>query len=306
MVHRLQFHAMGCDMLACVDNGLDQPPAMLSEVPAWFEEWEQTFSRFRLDSELSRLNRANSRPEPVSEAFWQVFQSALVAEQVTGGLVTPTVADAVLETGYDRDFSLLAGQTMPPLELIAAAIHPLAAVIWDETTHSICLPEGVHLDLGGIAKGWSAHQAMRRLESCGAALMNSGGDVAMSGPLLDGSPWEIGVFNPFNRSEYVEMLFFEEACGVATSGRDRRRWVQGDQPRHHIIDPRSGLSAQTDVMTATVIAPTVMEAEAAAKAVLIQGSQAGSAWLEADPALAGLLILEDGQMIYSQRMEKYL
>jgi len=76
--------------------------------------------------------------------------------------------------------------------------------------------------------------------------------------------------------------------------------------RHHIIDPHTGLSAESDVLSATIVAPTAVEAEAAAKSALIRGSQAGMAWLEADPALAGLLILNDGQVLYSERIHPYL
>lgn len=307
MVHRLQFRAMGTEMLVCVDNGADQPPTELADVPNWFEEWEQTLSRFRVTSELSRLNRAGGQPVAVSEIFWQVFQSALIAEKTTSGLVTPTVADAVREVGYDRDFALLANQTLDPLNSTLGAVSPLDAVTWDEETRTIYLPEGVRLDFGGIAKGWAAEQVVQRLKHLGSVLMNCGGDIAMSGPLLDGSPWEIGVFKPFDRSSgYLGMMYFRDGCGVATSATDRRRWVQGSQLRHHIIDPHTGLPAASDVVSATVVAPTAIEAEAAAKSVLIRGSAAGLAWLEDDPNLAALVILSNGQILYSARIHEYL
>ena len=95
-------------------------------------------------------------------------------------------------------------------------------------------------------------------------------------------------------------------CGVATSGKNRRNWTRNGLLHHHIIDPRTGIPAQSDVLTATVVAPTVLEAEAAAKALLILGSQAGMAWLEANPLLAGLLILEDGQVVCNTLMQEYL
>jgi thiamine biosynthesis lipoprotein len=97
-----------------------------------------------------------------------------------------------------------------------------------------------------------------------------------------------------------------ERGGVATSGKDYRRWQLDSVWQHHIIDPRTGLPAQTDVLTATVIAPSAVEAEVAAKVALISGSRAGLEWLEADPTLAGMLVLEDGQRIYSQRIHEYL
>jgi thiamine biosynthesis lipoprotein len=307
MVHRLAFRAMGTDMLVCVDNGSDQPPAELADVPGWFEEWERSLSRFRVDSELTRLNRAGTQPVPVSESLWQIFQSALQMEEFTEGLVTPTIAEAVIEVGYDRDFSLLAGQTLSPFESQPARVSPLSLVTWDESSHTICLPENVQLDFGGIAKGWAAEQTVARLKPLGSALMNCGGDIAMSGALLDGSPWEIGIFKPFDRSgDYIGMMYFREACGVATSSTDRRRWMQGNVMRHHIIDPHTGLSADSDVLCATLVAPTAVEAEAAAKSALIRGGQAGIAWIESQPTLAGLLILNDGQVLYSERINQYL
>lgn len=307
MVHRLNFRAMGTEMLFCVDNGSDQPPVELANVLTWFEKWEQILSRFRPDSELSQLNRAGSQPILVSETLWEVFQSALTAEKFTNGLVTPTIAKAVLDVGYDRDFKLMVGQTLVSIMFEPATVSPLDLVTWDESTRCIYLPEGVQLDFGGVAKGWAAQQVVQRLKHEGSVLMNCGGDIAMSGPLLDGSPWEVGVYKPFDRSNgYIGMMYFNQNCGVATSATDRRRWMQGGQLRHHIIDPRSGLPAATDVISATVVAPTAVEAETAAKSVLIRGSVDGLDWLESNPDLAGLLILENGQILYSQRISEYL
>jgi thiamine biosynthesis lipoprotein len=294
-------------MLVCVDNGADQPPIELVDVPNWFEEWEQALSRFRVTSELSQLNRMAGQPVSVSETLWQVFQSALAAEKSTGGLVTPTVAEAVREVGYDRDFSLLAGQTLAPFTSAFGVVSPLDDITWDESTRTIYLPAGVQLDFGGIAKGWAAEQVVQRLKHHGSALMNCGGDIALSGALLNGNPWEIGVYKPFDRSSgYIGMLYFYQGCGVATSSTDRRRWKQGNILRHHIIDPATGLPAVSDIVSATVVAPTAIDAEAAAKSVLIRGSAAGLDWLESDPDLAALLIVEDGQILYSTRIHQYL
>ena len=165
----------------------------------------------------------------------------------------------------------------------------------------------MELDFGGIAKGWAAEQAVQRLKHHGSALMNCGGDIFMSGPLLNGNPWEIGIHRPFDRSSgYIGRMYFHQSCGVATSATDRRRWMQGEMMRHHIIDPNTGQSADSDVVSATIVAPTAIEAETAAKSVLIRGSEEGLAWLESNPALAGLIMLENGKILYSQRINQYL
>jgi thiamine biosynthesis lipoprotein len=146
---------------------------------------------------------------------------------------------------------------------------------------------------------------MERLQTEGPALVDAAGDIAISGPRAGGGPWQIGVADPFHKEEEIEILFLNR-CGVATSGKDRRRWHRDGALKHHIINPLTNQPAETDVLTVTVIAPDVMQAEAAAKAALIQGSGPGLEWIEAHPGFAALFILDDGQMIYSQNMEEYL
>jgi len=305
MLHRLPFRAMGGDMLAILESGTKFPPAILGEVPGWFEGWEQTLSRFRPDSELSRLNQAFDQPVQVSDTLWDVFQYALSAETITNGLVTPTVLDALLEAGYSQSFdNLPRSQSQHGLQVLSA-VNPLSMVTWDEKSQTICLPYGVRLDFGGVAKGWAAHQTAERLKEYGSALMNAAGDIAISGSLANGASWQIGIRNPFESGADFENLNLRR-CGVATSGKDRRHWNQNGLPRHHIIDPYTGQPAETNVVTATIVAPTVMEAEAAAKATLILGAEEGLKWIEADPVLAGIIVLENGHTLYSQRINEYL
>jgi thiamine biosynthesis lipoprotein len=305
MLHRLPFRAMGGDMLAILEAETDSPPSILEEVPKWFEGWEQVLSRFRPDSELSRLNRTFDQPVEVSDTLWDVFQYSQSAETITNGLVTPTVLDAMIGAGYNQNFdSLPRNQIRQGLQDFSA-VSPLSLVTWDEKSQTICLPYGVRLDFGGVAKGWAAHQTAERLKKYGPTVMNAAGDIAISDSLANGEPWKIGVSNPFEKDTDFETLKLNR-CGVATSGRDRRRWNQNGLPRHHIIDPQTGQPAETNVMTATIVAPTVMEAEAAAKAVLILGGEEGPKWIESDPSLAGIIVLENGHTSYSQRINRYL
>ena len=294
---------MGCEMLAAVDH--EAGPVLLSRVPKWFEEWEQCLSRFRYDSELTRLNQIHERPVRVSETLWDVFQAARKAGQMTDGLVTPTLLDAVIEAGYDRPFEDL--PHLAPLTVASALTisPPLTVMAFDEPARTITLPANMGLDFGGVAKGWAAHQAMKWLQAEGPALIDAGGDIAISGPRADGSPWQIGIADPFQPGENAEMLCLN-ACGVATSGKDRRRWTRGGILQHHIINPFTNQPAETDLLTVTVIASNVMEAEAAAKAAFILGSRAGLEWVEVHPEYAGVFILDNGGILYTRNMDEYL
>lgn len=290
-------------MLAILDQPSNVAPPQLSAVPQWFESWEQCLSRFRPDSELSRLNRTFDQPVRVSRTLWEVLSVARSVQRQSGGLLTPTVLDALAQAGYDRDFTQLASDGIAdPGHGHHGTAPELATVLFNEGDHSVCLHKDVHLDLGGVAKGWAADRAMNLLRQEGPVLVDAAGDIAISGPNLNGDPWVIGVANPFHpRHDFLNLEL--HTGGVATSGRDRRRWMQGGHWRHHIIDPRSGQPALTDLLTVTVVAPDVMEAEAGAKTAFLLGSTAGLEWIEANTSLAGLLVLEDGTCRVSTRMQ---
>jgi FAD:protein FMN transferase len=299
-MQRLEFRAMGCHMTAVFDA--DRRAASVQDVPRWFEAWEQTFSRFRADSELSQLNQHAGQWRRVSAAMWEVIHLALVAARWTDGLFSPTILNALEAIGYDRSF-----------DEIAATAEPIAtrpdgqwqSIQRQSLKRSICLPPDVRLDLSGIVKGWAADRAAKKLGVLGPALIDAGGDVAVSGPRTDGSPWPIGVLNPFQPDQHFETLKIVQG-GVATSGKDYRRWLRDGKWQHHLIDPRTGLPAQTDVLSATVIAPTTYEAEIAAKVIAITGSEHGLVWLEEQPDYAAVIVREDSRAVYSAQMNHYL
>jgi FAD:protein FMN transferase len=303
MIYKTEFRAMGSRMLAA----LDIPPAgthhRLDRVPQWFEAWEAILSRFRPESELSQLNQNAGEAHKVSSSLWEVFELSLEANRQSGGLVTPLILDALVDAGYYTSFEQVA---MLPSDSWGGRPTPdVSQIEVDTLQRIILLPPNAHLDFGGVAKGWAAHKAMQKLKLYGPALVDAGGDIAISGLQADGQPWPVGVIDPFIPDQNLFTLRLGR-CGIATSGRDYRRWKQGDVWKHHIIDPRTGEPAETDIFSVSIIAPSVIEAEIATKVILISGSQDGLAWLEARPSLAGLLILDDGRQLYSPNFKNYL
>ncbi|MEI7646048.1 MAG: FAD:protein FMN transferase [Chloroflexales bacterium] len=295
-MERLEFRAMGCQMLAVIDGAGEATVAALQQVPVWFAGWEQCLSRFQIDSELSQLNADAGFWVPLSETLWAVLTVAIEAARQSGGIVTPTLLDAIRAAGYTQDFAAGPGASAPAQIPSATA---WTTIDLDPRLRAVRLPEGIHLDLGGIAKGWAADEAAHRLAAYGPALIDAGGDIAVSGPMADGAPWPIGIENPLSPDAPLGLLMLVGG-GVATSGRDYRRWQVGDVWCHHIIDPRNGQPAQTDSLTATVIAPSAREAEMAAKLLFILGDE-GLAWIEDRPGYAGMVLREDGKQQASRR-----
>lgn len=234
-----------------------------------FERLEQTMSRFRDDSELSRLNRAGVA-ENASRDLVRVVELALAAREATGGRFDPTVHDAVVAAGYDRTFDAVA-----PDAPAAAAAPPArcgGGVRVDEAR--IALDPGSHLDLGGIGKGYAVDRVAELLAVLGPCLVNAGGDLAVRG-----GSWPVGVTDDLT----LELTH----GGIATSGRDRRRWLRDGEERHHLIDPSTGRPATAGPLRVTVVAGSAAAAEIAAKA----------AFLGADIDLPHVVVTDDGHTI---------
>ncbi|MBI4786945.1 MAG: FAD:protein FMN transferase [Chloroflexi bacterium] len=302
-MQRIEFRAMGCQMAAMVDTCDAGVAKRLAQVPTWFEEWDRALSRFRPDSELSRLNRSQGGAVRVGQVLWQVLGQARAAARQSDGLVTPALLDHVEAAGYDQSFERLA-PWMGPTEFATPPVRDWRAIELDSSAHTVRLPPAMRLDLGGIAKGWAADQAVARLSRYGPALVDAGGDIAISGPMEGGERWPVAVADPMAPERDIARLWLDREA-VATSGRDYRCWPRDGKWQHHIIDPRTGRPAETDVLSATVIAPTATEAEMAAKVTLILGSAAGLAWIEAREQLAALLVLENGRVLRSRQMGDY-
>jgi thiamine biosynthesis lipoprotein len=266
--------------------------ARLAHAVAFLRWAEARLSRFAPNSELARLNRWAGAPMRVSRLMFAVIRAAVTAAEATGGLFDPTVLQALLGAGYDRSFD----QLRPRPDRPDARPHDEApttgqwrAVRLDDSARTVWLPRGVGLDLGGIAKGWLADRLVRGLERCGAVYADMGGDVALSQPPPGAATWEIGIEDPRNPEALVGIVHVRRG-GIATSGVTRRAWTAGGEHRHHLIDPRTGRPAVTDLLSVTVAAPTATAAEVAAKAVLLLGRVRGERSLHMSDHLAGVLL----------------
>jgi thiamine biosynthesis lipoprotein len=242
---------------------------------------ERLLSRFDGESELSRLNARGAMA--VGAELLALVELALAAREQTGGRFDPTVHDALLAAGYDRSFERLEAdgrqEASAPVRC-GGAVHVEAAASW------ISLERGVRLDLGGIAKGYAADRAVAILADAGDCLVDAGGDIAVSG-----GRWPVGVETTDG------MLTLELAEGaIATSGRDRRRWMRGGAERHHLIDPSTGRPAAGGLLRVTVVAPSAAEAEVLAKELFLAGVPAAA--LEADTrGLAAVLVTDAGETL---------
>ncbi|HEY4844145.1 MAG TPA: FAD:protein FMN transferase [Candidatus Dormibacteraeota bacterium] len=257
------FDALGstCELLS-----LGSGQAALERCERWIRDAEARFTRFLPDSELAGLNTSDGRYVPVSAEMFAMLQAALWAFQESAGLVNAAVLPALVAAGYDRPFrqgltepSVLNGTQLPPLPEV---------LILDPATRSAALAPGAALDLGGIVKGALADALIDELGE--DAVCNLGGDLRVRGAGPEGDGWHIGLCD----GSVVAL----PNGAVCTSGTTSRRWGHS---MHHLIDPRTGLPARSDVAEVSVVTDTALRGEVYAKSALLMGAAAGTDFLEA-------------------------
>ena len=249
-----------CELLAV---GL--PERALERAEDWVRAAEARFSRFEAASELSRLNQAGGAWTDVSPQMGRMLRACLDAYRRSNGLVNAAVLPALVAAGYSRRFT--EGLTSP-LALAPRPVPALPEVFeLDLGRRRARLAPGCGLDLGGIAKGVLADELAMRLGE--NVVCNLGGDLRVRGDGL-GDGWRVGLPD----GQTVAM----RSGALATSGTWKRRW---GARLHHLIDPRTGAPAATDVRWVSVAADDGLSGEIHAKSAVLLGFNAGRRFLEA-------------------------
>jgi thiamine biosynthesis lipoprotein len=250
-------------------------PAALSRARAITDQQlaavDEACSRFRPDSEISRLNFANGRLFAVSELLWALIAEAVRAAEVSDGAVDPTVAQALIAAETGR----------PP-----ASVPGWRNVALDQTRRAIRLDHGAQLDLGATAKAWAADRCGERIAAelgCGV-LVSLGGDIAVAGPAPE-TGWQVKVADDHAADPKAPgPTVTIRSGGLATSSTT----VRGP----HIIDPATGAPAEVCWRTVSVAAETCTDANIASTAAIVKG-EAAPQWLTG-LALPARLVRPDG------------
>jgi thiamine biosynthesis lipoprotein len=257
VAHRFEAMGTSCALFAV---GADRDALWKGE--RWVRRIGARLTRFSPDSELARLNGAMGRWVDLSSEMVELLRESLRAFELSKGLVNVAVLPSMLAIGYTRPLS--EGPTRARL-CGALPLPPLPDVLTVQATRARLAP-GCGIDLGGVAKGWMAD---RLREGLGPnALANLGGDLCAIGAGPDGNGWPVGIAG-------VTVALRDQ--GAATSSVLRRRW----QGFHHLIDPRTGLPAQTGLKEVSVVARSGLDAEVIAKAALLVGSDIAPAFCAA-------------------------
>jgi len=322
--HRRSFRAMGCRCQIVIrGEGDDAQPsrvagdplatAAISAAVATIERLEARWSRFRDDSDISRINRADGRAVVVEPGTIDLLAAMATGTMVTGGAFDPTVLHPIVGLDHQPWWWAEASHCgLPTTGHMEPPAWPDAVEV-DLATSRVRVPSGMALDAGGIGKGLAADKVVAQLlgdnHVVGAAV-SIGGDVRVGGTGPAGR-WAIGIDGPDDHR--IEHLTLSDA-GVATSGTRRSApmslAVASRRPdhqliadandavtSHHLVDPRTGRSAtcrlgDRRLVQATVVAATAATAEVLTKAVLFAASAERVAAI-VDHARATALVVDD-------------
>jgi FAD:protein FMN transferase len=300
---QVSWQALGSTVVLKLTEPLLLPQAR-AIVEAELAAVDEACSRFRPDSELSRLNAAAGRAVAVGPLLAQALEVALRAAEITNGDVDPSIGVALQLAGYDRDFALLEQvptrpggepRRTPHVRVLRRA--GWRAIELDRTARVVRMPASVQLDLGATAKAWAADRAATAVaEATGVgALVALGGDIATAGP-APSCGWQVHVTDDHRSTPSASgQTIAIRSGGLATSSTTVRQWNKDGERMHHIIDPQTGRPAQSAWRTVSVAAAHCADANIAATAAILR-SQRALPWLEA-LRLPARLIAHDGTAV---------
>lgn len=295
------FHAMGSDVRLLIGPPLlpsaPQPLESADREREFVLGFGRRLSRFIPDSELAALNHDPRHTVPASRLLRAAVNAGLWAAERSGGLVEPTLVQAIEQAGYARSLDRAVPASLA--DALAAAprrrpARPNARSRWreiavDDAAGQVARPPGVMVDTGGTGKGLCADIVARHLGAYTRCAVDCGGDIAVAGVGAQLEPYEIEVEHPLTGLAIGSIRVGRG--GVATSGLNVRIWRRPDgRFAHHLLDPSTGQSAWTGVIGATALGGTALEAETLSKMALLLGPRGARRVL----AEQGGVIVRDG------------
>ena len=291
-VYERSLAVMGTTARITTVGGLADLP---DRIVSLLEKLNGLWSRFRDDSELSHLNNSPGHAKSVSPETLRMLTEMAWGYSHTKGAYDPTVLPALLAEGYTSSLVTPGLKTHIPATSLPKG--NLSAIKIRESF--VSLPKGTTIDSGGVGKGLAADMAVELAMEAGAlgALIEVGGDLRVEGLSPRADMWRLAIENPYDRSQRLSVVELRHQ-GLATSTVTKRRFAVEGRETHHIIDPTTLRSANSDTVQASVIASTAAQAEMWTKVAFVRGSQRLLAFARHYGFHAGCL-LQSGEWVTS-------
>lgn len=264
------------------------------------ETFEHLFSRTRSESDISRAHAASPHPVVIAPETAELVQLGLKYGAVSGDVFDITMGTVTQLWNFHTHEVPSKLALARALEHVDAKCVVVGTTETGEPTLAITDPQTV-LDLGGIAKGYIADDLAELMRARGVKrfVLNLGGNVVVSGgrpannttrPIVKaGSPWRIGIVNPRDPAHHRAIVHLKEGS-VVTSGIHERSFTKGGVFYHHILDPKSGMPARTNVVSATIVAKHSIDCDGFSTTAFMLGVERACELIESLDGVESVLI----------------
>ncbi len=259
-------------------------------------EMEQLFSVTDEGSDIWAINHGQGEWVAVSSDTFALLSYAVEQAEWTGGAFDPTVYPALTAWGFTT------GEYHVPSQDQLDALIPLvdySAVELDAASLSVRIPEGMMVDVGGIAKGFISDLIANRMGEMDNALINLGGNAYAVGQKDSGEPWRVGIQDP-DSDGYLAVLSLAEGGAVVTSGGYQRYFEEGGETYWHILDPETAAPADTDLRSVSVTGSAATDCDVLSTALFVMGLEEACDFWRANQHFDMILIDSQGTVYVTE------
>lgn len=243
--------------------------ATLDEAEDRISELEHLLSVTDENSEIYAVNHSEGTSVALSTDTENVLSFALEMARKTNGALEPTIYPVLTAWGFTTE-----SYQIPTREKINQLLQSVDFHKVQIKNHSLALPDGMQLDLGAVAKGYTGDEIANLLKNSGvtSAIINLGGNVQTIGTRPDGSMWRVGLKAP-DADGHIGILEVSD-CAVITSGGYQKYFIGEDGKQyHHIIDPATGRPAESGLVFVTIIGKEGKLCDALSTALFVMGTE---------------------------------
>jgi len=307
-----KFCAMNTEVTVIMDDVPEQP-GWADQVQQLFQFMEATASRFSVDSELSRWNEAPiGKPYILTEQLYDLLSYAWKCALRSDFKFNPLIGSVLKRIGYDRSFEkivrvdgMLHSTNHYETEQLSEEFD-FDVLSFANDQRAVTKHKPVNVDLGGIGKGWTVDLAYRLLQDelqVHKGAIDAGGDMRVWSNAL---PWQVGIQHPTDEDREVIQLWIKQGA-IATSNVMHRRWIHHGNLFHHIIDGQTMQVANSDIVQATVLAPSTAQAEVVSKVICMLGASEVNDWVSSHFEGVGyIFITGSGEIKLNREVKNYV
>ena len=278
-------------------------PQVLQDALQECGRYEALLSRTVEGSDVWNINHAQGKPVTVSDDTLEILECARQVSALSGGLFDVTIAPVSTLWDFTSGAAVL-----PEAEAIAEAARLVDISKLTIEGSEVTLPEGMMIDLGGIAKGYIADAVKGYLEQRGvkSAILSFGGNIVAIGKKPDGKPWKVGI-QDIDKPTGEYMLVARNFGGsTVTSGIYERGFDLDGVRYHHILDPNTGWPVQNELASVTIFSESSMWGDALATSAFAMGAERGAEMIEGLEGIEAVFIARDRSATYTSGAMEYM